>query len=184
LCLDNSAIDYDSHVLVAVNIVGCESVVEMHQRPAVWFHSAVGMIHEALLEFSNRFDRFCVNGGGQRDRYRQRWLDFLQKRLNSAKVARPVWTRRCPDRGSNGKLRHARPSVYSLETIRGAMLTCVKYLTVEHHSDFAFTIKASDPCKAAGFVLGLPLNMDGSEGSRAQSTRGLCPQPRKLDGGE
>src|SRR3981081_2981171 len=29
--------------------------------------------------------------------------------------------------------------------------------------------------KAVGFVLGLPINMDGSEGPRAQSTRPLAP---------
>src|SRR6202043_3654381 len=32
--------------------------------------------------------------------------------------------------------------------------------------------------RAVGFVLGLPINMDGSEGPRAQSTRALAPNPR------
>jgi putative Holliday junction resolvase len=34
--------------------------------------------------------------------------------------------------------------------------------------------------KAAGFVLGLPLNMDGSEGPRAQSTRAFARNLSKL----
>jgi putative Holliday junction resolvase len=34
--------------------------------------------------------------------------------------------------------------------------------------------------KAAGFVLGLPLNMDGSEGPRAQSTRAFARNLAKL----
>ncbi|MEZ5749791.1 MAG: Holliday junction resolvase RuvX [Caenibius sp.] len=29
----------------------------------------------------------------------------------------------------------------------------------------------------AGIVIGLPLNMDGSEGPRAQAARAFCPQP-------
>src|SRR6201989_3301201 len=34
--------------------------------------------------------------------------------------------------------------------------------------------------KAAGFVLGLPINMDGSEGPRAQSTRAFARNMAKL----
>ena len=34
--------------------------------------------------------------------------------------------------------------------------------------------------KAAGFVLGLPINMDGSEGPRAQSTRAFARNFAKL----
>src|SRR5438132_6376936 len=35
---------------------------------------------------------------------------------------------------------------------------------------------------AAGFVLGLPINMDGSEGPRAQSTRAFARNFEKLTG--
>src|ERR1700754_2521525 len=34
--------------------------------------------------------------------------------------------------------------------------------------------------RAAGFVLGLPINMDGSEGPRAQSSRTFSPNSAKL----
>ena len=34
--------------------------------------------------------------------------------------------------------------------------------------------------KAAGFVLGLPINMDGSEGPRAQSTRAFARNLARL----
>ena len=35
-------------------------------------------------------------------------------------------------------------------------------------------------CKAVGFVLGLPINMDGSEGPRAQATRAFARNFAKL----
>ena len=50
----------------------------------------------------------------------------------------------------------------------------------------AFTVDArrilalADERKAVGFVLGLPLNMDGSEGPRAQSTRSFARNFSKL----
>src|SRR5215475_8531913 len=40
--------------------------------------------------------------------------------------------------------------------------------------DAARLIAIATERKAAGFVLGLPINMDGSEGSRAQSTRAFA----------
>src|SRR6202051_3839112 len=41
-------------------------------------------------------------------------------------------------------------------------------------SDVARLLALAAERKAAGFVLGLPLNMDGSEGPRAQSTRAFA----------
>ena len=42
-------------------------------------------------------------------------------------------------------------------------------------------IKALDEDRVAGLVLGLPLNMDGSEGPRAQATRAFLRNYEKLD---
>ena len=42
-------------------------------------------------------------------------------------------------------------------------------------------IKALDDDRVAGLVLGLPLNMDGSEGPRAQATRAFLRNYEKLD---
>jgi putative Holliday junction resolvase len=36
---------------------------------------------------------------------------------------------------------------------------------------------------AAGVVIGLPVNMDGSEGRRCQSARGICRSPSGTSGG-
>ena len=42
-------------------------------------------------------------------------------------------------------------------------------------------IKALDEDRVAGLVLGLPLNMDGSEGPRAQATRAFLRNYERLD---
>ena len=41
-------------------------------------------------------------------------------------------------------------------------------------ADAARLLAVAGECKAVGFVLGLPINMDGSEGPRAQSTRAFA----------
>jgi putative Holliday junction resolvase len=41
-------------------------------------------------------------------------------------------------------------------------------------ADAAWLLELAAERKAAGFVLGLPINMDGSEGPRAQSTRAFA----------
>jgi putative Holliday junction resolvase len=43
-------------------------------------------------------------------------------------------------------------------------------------------IKLLEARRAVGFVLGLPINMDGSEGPRAQSTRAFARNFEKLAG--
>jgi putative holliday junction resolvase len=58
--------------------------------------------------------------------------------------------------------------------------------TVENIARKAFTVDAARVLalaaerKAAGFVLGLPVNMDGSEGPRAQSTRAFARNLARL----
>jgi putative Holliday junction resolvase len=47
-------------------------------------------------------------------------------------------------------------------------------------SDVARLLKLAAERQAAGFVLGLPINMDGSEGPRAQSTRAFARNLAKL----
>jgi putative pre-16S rRNA nuclease len=47
-------------------------------------------------------------------------------------------------------------------------------------SDAARLLALAAERKAAGFVLGLPINMDGSEGPRAQSTRAFARNLAKL----
>ena len=47
-------------------------------------------------------------------------------------------------------------------------------------SDAEQLLKLADERRAAGFVLGLPLNMDGSEGPRAQATRAFARNLAKL----
>ena len=47
-------------------------------------------------------------------------------------------------------------------------------------ADVARLIALAAERKAAGFVLGLPINMDGSEGPRAQSTRSFARNLAKL----
>jgi putative Holliday junction resolvase len=47
-------------------------------------------------------------------------------------------------------------------------------------ADAARVIALADERKAAGFVLGLPINMDGSEGPRAQSTRAFARNLARL----
>jgi putative Holliday junction resolvase len=47
-------------------------------------------------------------------------------------------------------------------------------------ADAARLIAIAGERKAAGFVLGLPINMDGSEGPRAQSTRAFARNLAKL----
>ena len=47
-------------------------------------------------------------------------------------------------------------------------------------ADAARLLALADERKAAGFVLGLPLNMDGSEGVRAQSTRSFARNLARL----
>jgi putative holliday junction resolvase len=47
-------------------------------------------------------------------------------------------------------------------------------------SDAARLLALADERKAAGFVLGLPVNMDGSEGPRAQSTRAFARNLARL----
>ena len=47
-------------------------------------------------------------------------------------------------------------------------------------ADAARLIAIATERKAAGFVLGLPINMDGSEGPRAQSTRAFARNFAKL----
>ena len=58
----------------------------------------------------------------------------------------------------------ARRVATGVETIRRTNFT----------SDVARLLALAAERKAAGFVLGLPLNMDGSEGPRAQSTRAFA----------
>ena len=47
-------------------------------------------------------------------------------------------------------------------------------------ADAARLLALAQERKAAGFVLGLPINMDGSEGPRAQSTRAFARNLSKL----
>ena len=47
-------------------------------------------------------------------------------------------------------------------------------------ADAARLVALAAERKAAGFVLGLPINMDGSEGPRAQSTRAFARNMAKL----
>ena len=47
-------------------------------------------------------------------------------------------------------------------------------------ADAARLLSLAQERKAAGFVLGLPINMDGSEGARAQSTRAFARNLSKL----
>jgi putative Holliday junction resolvase len=47
-------------------------------------------------------------------------------------------------------------------------------------ADAARLLTLATERKAAGFVLGLPINMDGSEGPRAQSTRAFARNMAKL----
>jgi putative Holliday junction resolvase len=47
-------------------------------------------------------------------------------------------------------------------------------------ADAARLLELAAERKAAGFVLGLPINMDGSEGPRAQSTRAFARNMAKL----
>ena len=47
-------------------------------------------------------------------------------------------------------------------------------------ADAARLLELATERKAAGFVLGLPINMDGSEGPRAQSTRAFARNMAKL----
>ncbi|MGA7488470.1 MAG: Holliday junction resolvase RuvX [Xanthobacteraceae bacterium] len=47
-------------------------------------------------------------------------------------------------------------------------------------NDAARLLAFADERKAAGFVLGLPVNMDGSEGPRAQSTRAFARNLARL----
>ena len=49
-------------------------------------------------------------------------------------------------------------------------------------SDAARILSLADDRSAAGFVLGLPVNMDGSEGPRAQSTRAFARNLARLTG--
>jgi putative Holliday junction resolvase len=49
-------------------------------------------------------------------------------------------------------------------------------------ADAARLIAIAEAHQAAGFVLGLPLNLDGSEGPRAQSTRAFAANFNKLCG--
>lgn len=58
----------------------------------------------------------------------------------------------------------ARRVATGVETIRRTNFT----------SDVTHLLALAAERKAAGFVLGLPLNMDGSEGPRAQSTRAFA----------
>jgi putative holliday junction resolvase len=48
------------------------------------------------------------------------------------------------------------------------------------HLDAARLIALADERRAIGFVLGLPVNMDGSEGPRAQATRAFARNLAKL----
>ncbi len=57
-----------------------------------------------------------------------------------------------------------------IETIRRTTFT----------ADAARVLALADERRACGFVLGLPLNMDGSEGPRAQSTRSFARNLSKL----
>jgi putative Holliday junction resolvase len=47
-------------------------------------------------------------------------------------------------------------------------------------NDAAELLKLAEERRAVGFVLGLPLNMDGSEGPRAQATRAFARNLAKL----
>jgi putative holliday junction resolvase len=49
-------------------------------------------------------------------------------------------------------------------------------------ADAATVLALATERRAAGFVLGLPINMDGSEGPRAQSTRAFARNFAKLTG--
>lgn len=49
-------------------------------------------------------------------------------------------------------------------------------------TDAARILSLADERSAAGFVLGLPLNMDGSEGPRVQSTRAFARNFARLTG--
>jgi putative holliday junction resolvase len=49
-------------------------------------------------------------------------------------------------------------------------------------SDAARVLALADERSAVGFVLGLPVNMDGSEGPRAQSTRAFARNLARLTG--
>src|SRR6185312_6579524 len=47
-------------------------------------------------------------------------------------------------------------------------------------ADAARLLELANERKVAGFILGLPINMDGSEGPRAQSTRAFARNFSKL----
>ena len=64
----------------------------------------------------------------------------------------------------------ARRLATGVETIRRAKFT----------TDAARLLALAEARKATGFVLGLPLNMDGSEGPRAQATRGFARNLARL----
>jgi putative holliday junction resolvase len=64
----------------------------------------------------------------------------------------------------------ARRVATGVETVRRTNFT----------SDVARLLALAAERKAAGFVLGLPLNMDGSEGPRAQSTRAFARNLARL----
>src|ERR1700720_1995839 len=64
----------------------------------------------------------------------------------------------------------ARRVATGVETIRRTNFT----------SDVTRLLALAAERKAAGFVLGLPLNMDGSEGPRAQSTRAFAKNPARV----
>ncbi len=53
---------------------------------------------------------------------------------------------------------------------------------VKFGKDAQALIKLADAREAIGFVIGLPLNMDGSEGPRAQATRAFVRSFAPLDG--
>ena len=66
----------------------------------------------------------------------------------------------------------ARRVATGVETIRRTNFT----------SDVTHLLALAVERKAAGFVLGLPLNMDGSEGPRAQSTRAFAKNLARVTG--
>jgi putative Holliday junction resolvase len=61
------------------------------------------------------------------------------------------------------------------------LATAVETITRKNFaSDAARLLALATERKAAGFVLGLPINMDGSEGPRAQSTRAFARNLARL----
>src|SRR5262245_26868527 len=61
------------------------------------------------------------------------------------------------------------------------LATAVETITRKNFtSDAARLLALAAERKAAGFVLGLPINMDGSEGPRAQSTRAFARNLARL----